>query len=241
LLLFDLDDTLCDYASARSVRLSQAFRLAFDAAQIPEPARPPLDELLAESLAYHPHGADHFVDLLARYGVAAQHALDSVEWYRGNPLHSLSLFQGVHELLTMVHELPSGGRRTLGVITNGPTELQREKLRILGIEQLIDFAIISEEFGAAKPDPAIFWEALRRGNATPKTAVFVGDAPEFDILGAHRVGIPAIWMNARHLAWPKTIPPPDWEIHSLDEVVPLLGHQPTSATSDVQIRTSFPS
>jgi len=227
LLLFDLDDTLCDYAGARAVRLRQAFTLAFDDAGIPESERPALQALIEESIARHPHGTDHFVELLSHYGVAARYARHSVEWYRGHPLQSLFLFQGVPDLLQVLRPMPNGHHRTMGIITNGPTELQKEKLRVLGIEQLVDFAVISEEFGAAKPDPAIFAEALRLGNGTPADAVFVGDAPELDILGAHRAGLPAVWMNARRITWPDALPPPEQEIHTLDELLPLLGYQRT--------------
>src|SRR3954466_769158 len=66
LVLFDLDDTLCDYSGARYSRLCGAFGQAFHAADA-DPGD--LDAIVAASIAIHPHGSDHFGTLLARHGV----------------------------------------------------------------------------------------------------------------------------------------------------------------------------
>jgi 4-nitrophenyl phosphatase len=39
-----------------------------------------------------------------------------------------------------------------------------------------------------KPEPFLFQEAIRRAGADPGTVIVVGDAPEYDIVAAHRVG-----------------------------------------------------
>jgi glycerol-1-phosphatase len=39
-----------------------------------------------------------------------------------------------------------------------------------------------------KPEPFLFQEAIRRAGAAPGPVVVVGDAPEYDIVAAHRVG-----------------------------------------------------
>ena len=83
--------------------------------------------------------------------------------------------------------------------------------------------IVSEEFGFAKPDPAIFSEALRLARAEAGEAVVVGDSPEFDIAGAQRSGIRSVWMNRRGLPWQGACDLPTAEIQSLDELPPLLG------------------
>ena len=89
--------------------------------------------------------------------------------------------------------------RPIGIVTNGPTEVQRAKLELLGIDRLVDFVLVSEEFGVAKPDPAIFREALRLAGVKPEEAIFVGDSVEFDMAGARAAGIPTVWVN-RHAA-----------------------------------------
>jgi HAD superfamily hydrolase (TIGR01549 family) len=222
LILFDLDDTLCDYASARIVRLRTAFSLALDST---EPAQAlDLDDLIAQSLEIHPHGTDHFTELFRRNGINADEAECAAEiaseWYRTNRFHSLTLFADAVETLKAVRGLPPP--RTIGLITNGPTDVQRAKIDLFDIEQLVDFVLISEEFGACKPDPSIFVEALRLGNAKPDEAVFIGDSPEHDIAGAQAAAIRSIWMNRTDRRWPTELTPPDFEARDLTEVRALL-------------------
>jgi putative hydrolase of the HAD superfamily len=47
-------------------------------------------------------------------------------------------------------------RYRLGVITNGYSAVQREKIRVAGLEGYFDDIIVSDETGTAKPDPSIF-------------------------------------------------------------------------------------
>jgi HAD superfamily hydrolase (TIGR01549 family) len=219
LVLFDLDDTLCDYASARIVRLRTAFSLALDSAESAQMLD--LDDLIAQSLAIHPHGTEHFPDLFRRNGIDAEVAADiASEWYRTNRFHSLSLFADAVVTLDAVRRLRPA--RTIGMITNGPTEVQRAKIDLLELERHVDFLLISEEFGASKPDPRIFAEALRLGNATPEEAVFIGDSPEHDIAGAQAANIRSIWMNRAARKWPAGELPPDFEARDLGEVRALL-------------------
>ena len=47
----------------------------------------------------------------------------------------------------------------VGVVTNGATTTQWGKLRSAGIADLVTACVVSEEFGARKPDPSIFTHA----------------------------------------------------------------------------------
>ena len=232
LLLFDLDDTLCDYASARVGRLRRAFSLDLVAGDEAShrvgdgPGGTPLgrdvDRMIADSLAIHPHGADHFPELFRRHGIAdAAVAEAAMTWYRTNRFEGLALFaDAVATLETLRHALPDG---RIGLITNGPADVQRPKVELLGVERLVDFILISGEFGAWKPDPAIFAEALRLGDAAATEAVFVGDSAEHDIAGAQATGIRAVWVNRTGRPWAAPTPPPDHEIPHLTALLPLLG------------------
>ncbi len=83
----------------------------------------------------------------------------------------------------------------LAVVTNGPSDLQRDKFNALGVGKLVDAVVISGEHGAAKPDPAIFQLALDELRVDPEDAWCVGDSLATDVAGANRAGITAIWLN----------------------------------------------
>lgn len=225
-VLFDLDDTLCDYASARRERLRLAFTLGPEGS-VEEREGIDLDAMIAESIETQPHGADHFPALFARYGIAdPERVRAAAAWYRTNRFHGLEFFPEARDVLQSVRaavsRLPRPSARPLGVITNGPAEVQRAKIDLLGVGDLVDFAIISGEFGVAKPDPAIFREALGRAGVIPEDAIFVGDSVEHDMAGARAAGIPSVWVNRHGRAWPESGWRPCREIRSLHETVSLL-------------------
>jgi HAD superfamily hydrolase (TIGR01549 family) len=96
----------------------------------------------------------------------------------------------------------------LAVVTNGPSDLQRDKVNALGVGSLVKAVVISGEHGVAKPDPAIFRLALDELGVDPKDAWCVGDSLATDVGGAHRAGITAIWLNRPgHMVTSWDIPP----------------------------------
>ena len=218
LVLFDLDDTLCDYSGARTGRLRQAFGDAFAAAGITDVD---LEAVIEESIAIHPHGSEHFPDVLHRHGVReAGLAARARGWYSQNRFHGLDLFVEARDVLDTVRAMPQVA--SIGLITNGPAEVQREKIGLLDLWPHIDFAVISGEVGVEKPDPAIFWRALEAGKAVPEDAIYIGDSPEHDMDGARNAGIPRIWMNRSGDPWPLATPPPEREARSLSDLLTIL-------------------
>jgi HAD superfamily hydrolase (TIGR01549 family) len=83
----------------------------------------------------------------------------------------------------------------VGIISNNLVAEQEGKLRRCGLFDLVDFTAYSEEVGAMKPDPKIFRVALERGGSAANRTVMVGDSWTSDVLGARRLGIPAVWLN----------------------------------------------
>ena len=65
-------------------------------------------------------------------------------------------------------------------------------LQGLGLGMRLDAVVRPPHARAAKPDPAIFLEGLRRVGAAPEEAVYVGDDAERDLAGARRAGLAAI-------------------------------------------------
>jgi HAD superfamily hydrolase (TIGR01549 family) len=218
LVLFDLDDTLCDYSGARTGRLRRAYGDAFGAAGMGDVD---LDSVIAESLEIHPHGSHHFPDLLARHGMTdGELATRAQRWYLSNRFQGLALFTDAQIVLAQVRALP--GVRGIGLVTNGPADVQRDKIDLLGLWPEIDFAVISGDLGVEKPDPAIFREALRQGGATAEDAIYIGDSPEHDMEGAWNAGIRRIWMNRAAGSWPRDTPAPEIEARTLTEIPAIL-------------------
>jgi len=233
LILFDLDDTLCDYATARVKRLRLAFSLHLqpDSAgsnhDLPRLREETLDQMVSESIAMQAHGAEHFPTIMAKYGIDDESAAaTAMEWYRSHPYLGLKLFpDAISTIDALRGETGNGERSTgrkIGIVTNGPAEVQRKKAALLGIFSIVDFVVISGEFGTWKPDRLIFDEALRLGGSAASDAVFIGDSIDHDMIGAAEAGVRTIWVNRHRHVWPTAMTDPDRVVGSLRDLLPIL-------------------
>ncbi len=87
------------------------------------------------------------------------------------------------------------GRYKLGLLTNGASDLQREKLAASGLEDRFDAVVVSAEVGTGKPGAAVFARILALLGANPGDAVMIGDSVERDVDGALAAGLRAVWVN----------------------------------------------
>ena len=214
-VLFDLDNTLIDRYEA----FERLFGHWYDT--LPAPDRP----------------ADRgeFVALMARHGIGYAPLPEIYEemlkmWMGSFP----SLDAAVEAHSTAMPEMVGLDPKTddmlrrfkdnrvpVGVVTNGGTETQWGKLRKTGIADLVTACVVSEEFGAWKPDPAIFECALALIGAEAGSTVFVGDNAEHDILGATGVGMRTAWMSMGR-KWEIESARPDYVLNAVWEAEDIV-------------------
>ena len=100
----------------------------------------------------------------------------------------------VEHAIELVRDLRAAGVTT-GLLTNGPSWMQRRKVELLGLESELDAIGISEELGASKPDPAAFTATLELMGSAPQETVMVGDHLDWDVRGALAAGMRgAVWV-----------------------------------------------
>lgn len=104
----------------------------------------------------------------------------------------------------------------IGVITNGNADLDA-----IGVSEKFDFVVTAEMAGAAKPSEKIFRCAQEQTQFNSHEMVFVGDAPNVDVLGAQQSGWRAIWFNPKNTQWLEE-GKPDAEIQQLSQLIRLL-------------------
>lgn len=93
-----------------------------------------------------------------------------------------------------LNELRHAGMR-IGVLTNGNEDQQVDKLRSIGLYDLLDVVCVSESLGMHKPDRRAFEVLSDRLGVMPKECVFVGDNPEQDVAGALSAGMQALLVD----------------------------------------------
>lgn len=120
------------------------------------------------------------------------------------------------ETVDILKQVKSQGK-ILGAISNWDSRLF-QLIKGLGLEGYFDFVLASAVFGASKPSPKIFQEALRLASLSVDQAIHIGDSFEDDIRGANGVGMQAILID-RHHAEPPHYPANLKVIRNLKEIL----------------------
>jgi putative hydrolase of the HAD superfamily len=201
-LLFDLDNTLVDRASAHR-RYWEDFLARHPESAYGADATTVLERLIAEDDQGCRPREDYF-DLVAT-------ALGGMGWeaktfwndYRSRISSFVQAQPDVQQLIGFLEP-----RYQLAVVSNGSSATQRRKLEQAQLSSLFSQVWISEECGCAKPSAKIFLLALEQLECKPQHALFIGDDPIRDIHGAAQVGCRTCWVsNGRR--FPTDLKPPD--------------------------------
>lgn len=168
-VVFDLDDTLfyeIDYLESAYKEI--AYKLDKLNSEI----------LTREMYEWYCDGENVFDLLVESYPtVSKNHLLD---WYR-NHIPNVKLIDGASDLLLNLKSKDY----SLGLITDGRSVTQRNKLRALGIEDIFDLIVISEEFGSSKPDQRNFQAFVRDAEGS---YFYIADNPQKDFITPNALG-----------------------------------------------------
>jgi putative hydrolase of the HAD superfamily len=79
----------------------------------------------------------------------------------------------------------------LSLVTNGNVQIQRNKVRLLGVEKFFDAVVFARESetGKEKPNPEAYRVALQKLGVGAGETVCVGDNPYTDFFGAKQLGM----------------------------------------------------
>ncbi|ADT84201.1 TIGR02253 family HAD-type hydrolase [Thermococcus barophilus] len=98
------------------------------------------------------------------------------------------------EVVETLKELRKRGYH-VGLITDSDNDYLRAHLEALGIFDLFDSITTSEEAGFFKPHPKVFETALKKAGVKGEEAVYVGDNPLKDCVGARQVDMISILLD----------------------------------------------
>jgi putative hydrolase of the HAD superfamily len=83
----------------------------------------------------------------------------------------------------------------LGIISNGDSDQQRQKLKDLKIFDRFNSITISSDIGIHKPDKELFFYACKQAEEKPEECFYISDNFEADMIGAKNARITGIWLN----------------------------------------------
>lgn len=125
---------------------------------------------------------------------------------------------GAKELVMKLREM---GYRQY-VVTNGVNSTQANKMKLSGLDQIVDGVFVSELMGYPKPMKEYFdacFAALP--DVKREECILVGDSLTSDMRGANNAGITACWFNPNGKRKDIDVKI-DYEIHHFDELMSIL-------------------
>ena len=228
-IVFDLDDTLYDQRSPFAEAINAQF-----------PAFPE-NEMTSLFLRFRYYSDLHYMKsitgewtltkmrverirlALADFDFIPQE--DRLEAFQASYDRALQTIRLPSEVISSLNFLTQQTDLSLGIITNGPVERQKDKITALQLTRWIgpERIIISDAVQIQKPDPEIFHLMEKRLNIAPESLLYIGDSFDNDVVGAKAADWSVWWFNHQGRDIPNgqtTIF--DKEITSFDELRRML-------------------
>ncbi|MEW6228130.1 MAG: HAD family hydrolase [Bacillota bacterium] len=202
-VVFDVDGTLIDHLGAERAALESIYGSVQQAIQ-----DAPLEEFievwhgeaqrhmqlyLAGELTFTEQRLRRVQSVFGRWGkvVSEGEAMETFRKYLAEYERNWRLYDDV---LPCLHCLRN---YSLGIVSNGDSKQQRQKLDCTGITVFFASVVISGDVGVAKPAPGIFERCITELGLSPNEVVYVGDCLETDCAGAEQAGLHGVWLNRR--------------------------------------------
>jgi putative hydrolase of the HAD superfamily len=140
-------------------------------------------------------------------------AEECVRVYRGHQ-PTLKPYEDIPELLRALKP-----RYKLGVVSDGYLTVQQAKFKALALTEWFDAVVFSDQWGqdAWKPSPRPFVEVLALLGVEGPDAVYIGDNPTKDFIGARQVGMKTLWYQPDGGVYADRQPPT--EAHYPDQIL----------------------
>jgi putative hydrolase of the HAD superfamily len=202
-VIFDLDDTLCDYEKAKRNAINYVNKILkrhkidihqfWENYELMEPVL--WRKFCDKTITKREYRIRRYADALQGLYEPAQNLADELNCiYMREANHNVELFSDVIPLFNVMKKKEIEPV----ILTNGPSDGQRDKVKALALDQHIQYLYISEEIGLSKPDPSVFEYVLQELKAAPSEVVMVGDSVEGDIKGAEEAGIEAVLIDRKN-------------------------------------------
>ena len=201
LIIFDLDDTLVNFAATRAAAHVCLARLldteGVDSAAylqaVVQVDAPLFRRFERGDLTRAQYRLRRFAEPFGLIGVQPRDGLvDQLNKVFMDCVNDSPLLYD--DVLPVLRRLRDEGIAT-AILTNGPSDGQRRKLKATGLGTQVDHVAIGEEIGASKPLAQAFHSVVERFGVEHGDALMVGDSPELDYDGARAAGLPALLLD----------------------------------------------
>ncbi|MFD4003731.1 HAD family hydrolase [Streptomyces rubiginosohelvolus] len=200
-VLWDIDDTIFDYAGADRTGMRQHLGLA----GLPG-AYASVDEALdawkaitVRHWARVAAGETDFLgqrrDRVREFLSRAMTDAEADDWFAGHVTHYEAAWALFPDVLPVLDRLVPAYRHA--ILSNSSTDHQHRKLTALGVRDRFEVMVCAVELGMSKPEAGAFHAACEALALEPHEVAYVGDEPDIDASGAVAAGLTGIWLDRR--------------------------------------------
>ncbi|MGL5633628.1 MAG: HAD family hydrolase [Sarcina sp.] len=185
IIIFDLDDTLYN----EKTYVFSAFRNV--SRYISEKYKLDEDEVFNDiKEIFYRDGRGRIFDLIIKKYDLKEEVKTLVEVYRDTVPEGMELYDDARKFIV---KAKNEGHK-LGIITDGMASVQWKKIRGLKLETMIDKIVVSDDLGRENWKPSIvpYREILNHFGEEGTNAVYIGDNPNKDFIGARKLGIETV-------------------------------------------------
>ena len=165
------------------------------------------------------HWEGIYRDTLAS-GIFARHPTYEV-YYEGylenNYPQNIVLYKDTLSTLAQLRDM----RLKVGILTNGPSQYQRDKVERVALHRHVDTVVVGGELPHPKPHASAFAEVCRQLGCAVEECAYVGDHPVNDVDGARQAGMTGIWFRSVG-TWMEGIDPAPYAVDALGELPALI-------------------
>jgi putative hydrolase of the HAD superfamily len=237
-IYFDLDDTLCAYLYASRTAIQRSYELhkldGITTEQFVQAWRSSFDEVyekIKEGIWYpqylesgEPTRTETiFLALQKLNFVDRDLAKEISHTYQKLRLEHLELFPGAQNILELVYNDYS-----LGLITNGPKDVQNHEIDQLNIRHYFSNIFIEGEQGIGKPEKIVFQRARNAVGLQSNEILMIGNNYGHDILPAIEIGWKTVFIQPEQSLWSDEFMPlndspvPNLTLQSVHELLPVI-------------------
>lgn len=240
IIFFDLDDTLCAYWDACKIALRETF-------QLHGPEEHEVEDLVSHWAAAfrdfspslkktdwyqeylkrgEPTRTEQMRLTLERLGITNRELAEKLsQCYADSRNRNLHLFPDAKVLLDHLQ-----GKIRMGLITNGPADIQRQEIATLGIGHLFEHVYIEGEVGYGKPLPELFTKISQDVQVEPANILFIGNSYAHDVRPALAAGWHAVWVRRE-----SDVPPSAHGVTATPEEMPQNARLPDAIVEDLTL------
>ncbi len=128
-----------------------------------------------------------FFDIMHSFGVkryAQNTVIDVSMLFRSLTIRRFEPFNGIYDVLGEICR-----KYKTALISDAQWVFTESEIKMLGIDHFFKYRIFSSRYGYKKPDKRLFNMAMKKLGVKPEEAVYIGDNPTRDLVGAKMSGM----------------------------------------------------